>query len=180
MTDRSCKQCNAAQPDGQFGAYRIRGTIRRRLTCNSCRRKAEAARYAADPAVRSRIKEAATRSRLSKTYGLTIGDLETMTLEQRGLCAICARPLPLCVDHDHKTGQVRGLLCKRCNFGIGSLRDNADVCSSASEYLERHQDGPHWQFAVWLRGKLDADQRGISPNVVTEIKLRLAEVIRGI
>lgn len=62
---------------------------------------------------------------------------------QRGECAICGategghgRTDELLVDHDHTTGEVRGLLCHGCNGGLGHFRDNVDVLQSAMLYLE--------------------------------------------
>lgn len=78
---------------------------------------------------------------LKKNYGITLAHFERMLAEQRGLCAICKKPRVsrahprLNVDHDHKTGRVRGLLCWMCNRGIGLLGDDRSVLLSAAEYL---------------------------------------------
>lgn len=61
-----------------------------------------------------------TRYRLKK-YGLTVADFNKMSIDQNGRCALC-KNLPkntLVVDHDHKTGRVRGLLCEGCNLALG-------------------------------------------------------------
>jgi hypothetical protein len=63
---------------------------------------------------------------------------------QKGLCAICGRPelksmkSMLCVDHNHRTGEIRGLLCNNCNLGIGYLEDNPEYLFKAIEYLQKH------------------------------------------
>lgn len=55
---------------------------------------------------------------------------------QGGACAICGRlDQPLCVDHDHDTMRIRGLLCFPCNRGIGLLQDSATVISRAAVYV---------------------------------------------
>lgn len=63
-----------------------------------------------------------------------------MHAEQAGLCAICHGETngqgDLHVDHDHVTGKVRGLLCSRCNTGIGMMGDNTALLRKAIEYLE--------------------------------------------
>jgi hypothetical protein len=57
--------------------------------------------------------------------------------KQAGICAACYEPLvnPV-LDHDHKTGKVRGALCSRCNVGIGMLKDSPGVLRRAAQYLE--------------------------------------------
>jgi hypothetical protein len=77
-------------------------------------------------------------SHLRRTYGLEPTDYEEMLTAQGGVCAICeGEPgdRPLDVDHDHSTGQVRGLLCHKCNKALGLLNDNVDA---AQRYLEAH------------------------------------------
>lgn len=62
-----------------------------------------------------------------------------MLSKQNGVCAICkTNPYPdkkFCVDHDHNTGVVRGLLCDLCNRGIGLMRDDVVILASAIDYL---------------------------------------------
>ncbi len=60
---------------------------------------------------------------------------------QNGACKICRTPAAdlkkrLCVDHDHKTGFARGLLCESCNFALGKFRDNPTIVRAAASYLE--------------------------------------------
>jgi hypothetical protein len=63
-----------------------------------------------------------------------------MLEQQNGVCAICHGNCTtwkaLSVDHDHRTGKVRGLLCQTCNTGIGALDDSPDLLRRALEYLE--------------------------------------------
>lgn len=76
-------------------------------------------------------------TRLQK-YGLTFEKWNEMVLDQGGKCAICKKETKLCVDHDHKTGKVRGLLCLTCNQGIGSLKDCSEIVYRAAEYLKKY------------------------------------------
>lgn len=80
-------------------------------------------------------------------YGITLDYYNTMFNEQNGCCKICGRPedskrpydnnpSKLCIDHDHKTGKIRGLLCKQCNLGLGAFDDKTEFLSSAIEYLK--------------------------------------------
>ena len=77
--------------------------------------------------------------RIKETYGLEAGEYGILFDAQGGVCAICKgkRNYRLDVDHDHKTGFVRGLLCKACNRKIlPHARDSPDVLRSAADYLE--------------------------------------------
>ncbi len=81
------------------------------------------------------------RKHLRRAYGLTQNDYNEMLESQNYVCAICKAPYDdqraLCVDHDHDTGAIRGLLCNNCNQGIGLLGDNCEGMSQALRYLER-------------------------------------------
>ena len=75
-------------------------------------------------------------------YGMTPEDVTQMLSDQYSACAICWRHLELAdvnVDHCHTTGEVRGILCKRCNSGLGFFRDNQRYLASAIEYLKASQ-----------------------------------------
>lgn len=75
---------------------------------------------------------------LQRQYGLTIERYDGMLVAQGGVCAICGNPPKkrrLCVDHDHKTGKVRGLLCFRCNYGLSWFRDKPELFDTAAGYL---------------------------------------------
>lgn len=84
---------------------------------------------------------------LKVRFDMSISDYNNLFLKQRGLCAICKKPEIskdkagkykwLCVDHNHNTGKVRGLLCQNCNTGIGLLRDSKKVLESAIKYLNK-------------------------------------------
>lgn len=78
---------------------------------------------------------------LKKSYGITLEEWGVMFEKQNGRCAICGISSQefwhsLCVDHDHKTGRVRGLLCRRCNAALGNLQDDVSVLQKAIVYLQ--------------------------------------------
>lgn len=76
--------------------------------------------------------------KLKAKYGITLLEYEDMLLAQSNKCAIClgdAKTETMCVDHCHVTGRVRGLLCNNCNTALGCLKDNADACQAAANYL---------------------------------------------
>lgn len=77
---------------------------------------------------------------LATSFGLTIADYEAMMVLQKDRCAIClTRPVKarLAVDHSHASGEIRGLLCKRCNHRLlGAALDRPWVLRRAAAYLE--------------------------------------------
>lgn len=84
---------------------------------------------------------------LEKKYGLTSVEYEARKTAQKNLCAICNNPeTALCrggriselhVDHDHNSGEIRGLLCNKCNRGLGYFVDDPTILRAAADYLER-------------------------------------------
>nr|WP_133997721.1 endonuclease VII domain-containing protein [Streptomyces sp. 846.5] len=76
------------------------------------------------------------RDHLKRTYGLTEAERDAMLQAQMGVCAICLTPGPEHVDHDHKTGRVRAILCFNCNGGLGQFKDRPDLLRRGADYLE--------------------------------------------
>lgn len=82
---------------------------------------------------------------LKRLFGITLEDYNKMLLEQNEVCAICNQKemnkkyRTLSVDHCHKTGKVRGLLCSNCNLGIGNMKDNINNLKNAINYLEKNK-----------------------------------------
>jgi hypothetical protein len=78
------------------------------------------------------------RGKRIRSYGITLQEHDRLMAEQNNCCWICKGnndQMALCIDHDHKTGEVRGLLCNVCNRAIGLLRDDPDLIKRAAEYL---------------------------------------------
>ncbi len=74
---------------------------------------------------------------LKYKYGITFLEYKDMYDMQHGCCLICNNEYPsLVVDHNHKTGIIRGLLCSKCNTGIGLLKDSPEILDNAKKYLE--------------------------------------------
>lgn len=77
-----------------------------------------------------------------RRYGLTEDEFNRRIRSQNGLCACCGKPpkphrrATFVVDHDHKTNQVRGLICQKCNVGLGYLGDTVESLRAALRYLE--------------------------------------------
>src|SRR5207248_1961528 len=87
-----------------------------------------------------------------RVFGLTLQERDTIIERQDGKCAICGqvprlsdkpqngRRDALCVDHCHRSGKVRGLLCDDCNRGLGSFKDDVTTLRRAIKYLKEYQD----------------------------------------
>lgn len=76
-------------------------------------------------------------------YGITPEDIERMLLEQDGKCAICKQPLKpgkgTHLDHNHRTGTNRGLLCFKCNYALGLLDENLQIVYNLITYIEKYR-----------------------------------------
>jgi hypothetical protein len=89
---------------------------------------------------RDRVKEYQRRADLARK-GTTPEALEAAFVAQGGRCAICRNTFSTGrhthVDHDHLTGQFRGILCRDCNLGIGNFHDSIELLARATAYLSR-------------------------------------------
>jgi hypothetical protein len=91
------------------------------------------------------LKEARRKTRewnRLKFTGFTQEDFKSKLEEQNGVCAICGTDDPgkldFCADHDHATGIKRGVLCRKCNAGLGQFNDNPELIAKAIEYLSHY------------------------------------------
>jgi hypothetical protein len=92
-----------------------------------------------------KFKETQFAGHIKRRYGLTVDRYKQIMFEQNGGCAICKRPFSGMkqrphIDHSHKTGTVRGILCNPCNSGIGYFHENIERMISGIEYV----GGWHW------------------------------------
>lgn len=101
--------------------------------CMGCKHE-NAAKYRAKNRANINLKNRVRR------YKITVEEYDRISESQNGCCAICGTELNgrnVRIDHNHKTGEIRGLLCTSCNSGIGLLKDSSDVMMRAARYLER-------------------------------------------
>lgn len=162
METKVCTRCEEAKPLDEFKAFaggRNKGKLIAR--CVSCirevNREGSREHYRRNPELgRQRSKQFAKNNpdyvwglsvqRLLDKYGLTIDSYHALAERQNFLCAMCGCEPPerrtqfdnFVIDHDHKTGKVRGLLCNTCNVSLGMLKDDPDIAMKAALYLEHH------------------------------------------
>lgn len=160
---KKCSTCKIEKPLSEF--YPIAngvGGVRPR--CKVCACAAEKKKYGErdefrwsklskqaiklrdDPEHKRNHMLAQRRWHLKKNYGITIEDFSAMLDAQGGGCAICgskqdpAEPKTrMVVDHCHRTGKVRGILCDLCNTAIGKFKDDTSLLMSAINYIQKHE-----------------------------------------
>ncbi|MDQ3898389.1 MAG: endonuclease VII domain-containing protein [Actinomycetota bacterium] len=162
---KKCVKCGVFQPLESF--YRAKGTRDGyRGDCKNCFRARAKARYplvreaniararkwrqenlerfqATQRRMRS-TPEGKLRQRaghLKRKYGITLAQYDGMLEAQGGGCCICGRPprddISLHVDHDHSTGEIRGILCFRCNNALADFQEEQQLLEKAAAYLDR-------------------------------------------
>jgi hypothetical protein len=129
---KQCASCHTEKPVSKFEGGLRSGNLRQKCRdCRSSARSTESVR--ASTAKRGKTPGAAfhqRKKRLRKQYGITPSCYDQMLAAQNNSCAICKITAEnysigsLCVDHDHDTGQVRGLLCHKCNTCVALMGDN--------------------------------------------------------
>lgn len=131
---RICKRCNKEKEDWAFSFSISRHTGREsvRKTCREC----EYIRH------KERRKQTGHAEHIKYKFGISEVDFEIMLNKQNSRCAICGSTDPdnnwakfLVIDHCHKTHRIRGLLCARCNRGLGYFKDSSEILRKAAEYL---------------------------------------------
>jgi hypothetical protein len=92
--------------------------------------------------IRKQYSKEERRTITLKQYGLTLEDFNKLLIAQDGKCAICGTTNPggngtnFAVDHNHKTGQLRALLCQKCNHSLGLMQESKENLNRAADYLD--------------------------------------------
>lgn len=144
-----CPKCKEELPISAFNKSNRRDGYQ--TYCRACHNKMQREKYGSDPMAKvkrqirqnrrkNRDPEIDRRAELKRLYGITLEQYVEMFTIQGEVCAICKEKCPtkksLSVDHDHKTGTVRGLLCNRCNRALGMFKDNPVLLIRAAEYIK--------------------------------------------
>ena len=137
-----CKYCKRGEP------FILVGRKKKNWVCKKCRIRRSKTYYHKNKErqlewgknYRARNKDKIRNRELIKNYGITLDDFNNIFKEQGKKCGICKKVLTLkeaFVDHIHNTGDVRGILCTRCNTGIGMFGEKLENLKEAICYLKR-------------------------------------------
>lgn len=152
--DSRCKRCNATRhlrttkrrqaltraqiwadvPDGMKRCSRC-GQVKSRDEFRNHRASKDGLRVACKPCHSAGSAPSSEARRIFRTYGLTKSEYDAFFVAHRSQCAACGKTTDLCIDHDHKTGRLRGVLCRTCNITIGTAKESIEVLEALIEYL---------------------------------------------
>ena len=124
---KTCTKCGESLKLKHFDSYKRGNRQQIRPYCKQCRDL----RW-------NKVKEKYNRKRQADTYGITVEELNALYESSNSRCAICDKQAKLVVDHNHLTGEVRGLLCRQCNAALGMFNDSEDILASAISYLKEN------------------------------------------
>lgn len=145
VTSKLCSQCKEVRPRSDW-TVRKNGYLA--VPCNPCRATMRKRHRLLKPEIYRAQRD---RAAIKVMHGITLDQFRILAEKQHGVCAICGdAPNPrgfhrrLAVDHCHTRKVIRGLLCGRCNSGIGQFRDRPDLLRKAAIYVETASTGiPH-------------------------------------
>lgn len=157
MNTKTCTKCKVEKPESDF--YQVRRAykpVKLTARCKKCTcevtaysKKTEEAKASSKQASlrwKERNKDKIKNQVLKRTYGISLDEYNAMLSAQDNECAICEKEFAnnqrrnLYVDHCHTSGIVRGLLCQKCNQGLGLFDDNKRFLKKAISYLERNEN----------------------------------------
>ena len=135
--EKTCRECGITKPETEFIKTHLeprnRKRFRRSPYCHACRKIVDA--------------RANRAGNLRREFGITLEQYDALLKAQGGRCAICGGDQTratrgtthhLCVDHDHRTGEVRGLLCVPCNAMLGNAQESSVILDIARAYLDSY------------------------------------------
>ena len=131
---KTCTICNTTKPIDQYYAAKSEGKYR--SSCKQCAYD-KAKKWNTDNVEKRAI--IARRNQAKQFYGVSLEEFDKCMATSES-CVICGSKERLCYDHDHITNLFRGVLCGKCNTGIGMLGDSKEGLSRALKYLQEHED----------------------------------------
>ncbi len=151
METKICNKCNVEKPSTSFYARnKKKGHLGLKYMCKECENNYGKKRYHTTYKHNENFSKAEYFRRIKRNYDLEMQDYFDMWDKTKGMCFICNTKLKSCVveesegvravvDHCHSTNKVRGILCHKCNGGLGQFDDRLDFLKRAVQYLEEHK-----------------------------------------
>ena len=139
MKTKICTGCNKSKKLSEFSEQH-NGKFGRNAKCKDCKNKlANIFYYKNRNKILERQRETRRKLWRYKKYGVSDEEYKKMYKLQGGRCAICKLKFDiLCLDHSHSTNKNRGLLCRKCNWGLGYFNDNINSIKNALKYLQKY------------------------------------------
>jgi hypothetical protein len=154
MEEKKCKKCNSLKPIEDFNKNKKQEDGLDKM-CKSCSRLESKKYYEKNrekeltrlKIYRENNKEIVKKRMLkhnlkNNNINISIEEYYEIFSKHNGKCDICKRPQSelkktFAVDHDHITGEIRGLLCSNCNLGLGNFKDDINILTNAIKYLKK-------------------------------------------
>lgn len=142
---KQCTICEEFKVNSFFRLRKERNVLR--TVCSQCENKKNAERYHRKYKGCPNHRLAAYKYSMKENYGLSEDEFNFLWNKQNGLCLICScefsnrfinkteGTVPF-IDHDHKNGKIRGLLCRFCNSGLGNFKDSPELLRKGADYIE--------------------------------------------
>lgn len=147
MDRKKCNTCGEEKDLSDYGncTNRLSKKVYKKNQCNRCR---NILRRRANELNKPAYRLERFKGRLKTRFNMRIEDFNKLLDAQDSKCAICKEPIILlgdckkskkhAIDHDHRTGKIRGILCNVCNVGLGHFKDNIFLLERAIEYLGKY------------------------------------------
>jgi len=146
-----CSGCSKRRILSKFSPFALKARYPYCKECmSSANRESKLKNKGTYEAYRDKSRHYHRYNHLRRKYNITEEDFMRMERQQNGVCAICFKPETskcrngdvsrLHVDHNHETGEIRGLLCNRCNRGVGFFKDEIEHLKGAIRYLDHHKN----------------------------------------
>ena len=137
MQTKKCSTCQTYKPFEEFNKSRA-GKFGLHNQCRPCTKL-----WKPSPEAKAIANKRSREWNRLKATGFTPEEFQEKLNSQGNVCAICGTDNPgkldFCADHCHETGQKRGVICRKCNAGLGHFNDNVEVMQKAIEYLEHYK-----------------------------------------
>lgn len=150
---KKCSRCKKKKPRTEFYKNKAKGDGLKAY-CKKCSKILDKDYRERNPEKIKQIRKTSNERHLTPTkkfnyrlrsvYNLSRAEFDNLYDKQKGKCKLCRKKIKVSksvhIDHNHKNGKIRGLLCSKCNLGLGHFQDNAEVLLRASKYILNNGD----------------------------------------